>query len=211
VDAMKRGADDYIAKGRLQIDEAGDAHSRPAPAKARGENVSLRHQLDSRFGHGKHHWPIAAHEECWIWSAGGPGAVHRAAARRKRHGKELIAKVIHQLSPRGATAMVTVHCAALARLCSKASFRHEKGASPARTSAALPFEQAQGGTLFLDEIGEIDPSIQIKLLRFLGERSFERVGSNKTSARSPARHCDEQKPAGTGSKPASSGMICFSG
>src|SRR5438105_8935717 len=97
-------------------------------------------------------------------------------------GKELIAKVIHQLSPRAAQPLVTVHCAALSpTLLESELFGHEKGAfTGAHERRIGRFEQAQGGTLFLDEIGEIDASIQIKLLRFLGERTFERVGSNKT-------------------------------
>jgi DNA-binding NtrC family response regulator len=78
--------------------------------------------------------------------------------------------------------MVTVHCAALApTLLESELFGHEKGAfTGAHERRIGRFEQAQGGTLFLDEIGEIDASIQVKLLRFLGERTFERVGSNKT-------------------------------
>jgi DNA-binding NtrC family response regulator len=97
-------------------------------------------------------------------------------------GKEMVAKVIHQLSPRAQQPMVTVHCAALApTLLESELFGHEKGAfTGAHERRIGRFEQAQGGTLFLDEIGEIDASIQIKLLRFLGERTFERVGSNKT-------------------------------
>ena len=97
-------------------------------------------------------------------------------------GKELIAKVIHQLSPRARQPMVTVHCAALApTLLESELFGHEKGAFTGAYERRIGrFEQAQGGTLFLDEIGEIDASVQIKLLRFLGERTFERVGSNIT-------------------------------
>ncbi len=97
-------------------------------------------------------------------------------------GKEMVAKVIHQLSPRAQQPMVTVHCAALApTLLESELFGHEKGAfTGAHERRIGRFEQAQGGTLFLDEIGEIDASTQIKLLRFLGERTFERVGSNKT-------------------------------
>jgi len=97
-------------------------------------------------------------------------------------GKELIAKAIHQLSPRAKLPMVTVHCAALpATLLESELFGHEKGAfTGAHERRVGRFEQAQGGTLFLDEIGEIDPTLQVKLLRFLGERTFERVGSNKT-------------------------------
>jgi DNA-binding NtrC family response regulator len=97
-------------------------------------------------------------------------------------GKELIAKVIHQLSSRAQQSMVTVHCAALApTLLESELFGHEKGAFTGAFERRIGrFEQAQGGTLFLDEIGELDASTQVKLLRFLGERTFERVGSNKT-------------------------------
>jgi DNA-binding NtrC family response regulator len=97
-------------------------------------------------------------------------------------GKELVARAIHQLSPRASQPMVTVHCAALSpTLLESELFGHEKGAFTGAYERRIGrFEQAQGGTLFLDEIGEIDASVQIKLLRFLGERTFERVGSNKT-------------------------------
>jgi len=97
-------------------------------------------------------------------------------------GKELIAKALHQLSPRARQPMVTVHCAALApTLLESELFGHEKGAFTGAHERRLGrFEQAQGGTLFLDEIGEMDATLQIKLLRFLGERTFERVGSNHT-------------------------------
>jgi DNA-binding NtrC family response regulator len=97
-------------------------------------------------------------------------------------GKELIARAIHQLSPRAHAPLIIVHCAALAStLLESELFGHEKGAFTGAHERRLGrIEQAQGGTLFLDEIGEIDATIQIKLLRFLGERTFERVGSSKT-------------------------------
>jgi DNA-binding NtrC family response regulator len=78
--------------------------------------------------------------------------------------------------------MVTVHCAGLPpTLLESELFGHEKGAfTGAHERRIGRFEQAQGGTLFLDEIGEIDGPTQVKLLRFLGERTFERVGSSKT-------------------------------
>src|SRR4029079_16473878 len=97
-------------------------------------------------------------------------------------GKELVARVVHQLSPRARQPMVTVHCAALSStLLESELFGHEKGAfTGAHERRIGRVEQAQGGTLFLDEIGEIDAAVQVKLLRFLGERTFERVGSSKT-------------------------------
>ena len=78
--------------------------------------------------------------------------------------------------------MVTVHCAALSpTLLESELFGHEKGAfTGAHERRVGRFEQAEGGTLFLDEIGEIDETTQVKVLRFLGERTFERVGGNKT-------------------------------
>jgi len=97
-------------------------------------------------------------------------------------GKELLAKAIHQLSPRSGHPMVTVHCAALSpTLLESELFGHEKGAfTGAHERRVGRFEQAEGGTLFLDEIGEIDETTQVKLLRFLGERTYERVGGSKT-------------------------------
>src|SRR6185436_879028 len=84
--------------------------------------------------------------------------------------------------PRSKGPMVTVHCAALTpSLLESELFGHEKGSfTGAMERRVGRFEQAHGGTLFLDEIGELDAALQVKLLRFLGERTFERVGSNKT-------------------------------
>src|SRR5213594_2446751 len=184
VDAMKHGADDYIAKGRMQIDELEMRIARVLRQQnLETENVSLRRQLDSKFGMENIIGESPAMKAVF-------DVVHQVAPSRATvllqgesgTGKELIAKVIHQLSPRARQPMVTVHCAALApTLLESELFGHEKGAfTGAHERRMGRFEQAQGGTLFLDEIGELDASIQIKLLRFLGERSFERVGSNKT-------------------------------
>lgn len=97
-------------------------------------------------------------------------------------GKEVAAKAIHALSPRSKERFVAVHCAALSpQLLESELFGHEKGAFTGATERRIGrFEQATGGTLFLDEIGEIDPSVQVKILRVLGERTFERVGGNQT-------------------------------
>jgi DNA-binding NtrC family response regulator len=95
-------------------------------------------------------------------------------------GKEVVAHLIHHLSGRPASKMVTVHCAALSpQLLESELFGHEKGAFTGASQRRIGrFEQADGGTIFLDEIGEIDAATQIKLLRILSERSLERVGSN---------------------------------
>jgi DNA-binding NtrC family response regulator len=97
-------------------------------------------------------------------------------------GKELIAAAIHQHSPRAKGPFVKLHCAALAEsLLESELFGHERGSfTGAMTRRDGRFFQATGGTLFLDEIGEISPAVQVKLLRFLQEREFERVGGNQT-------------------------------
>lgn len=97
-------------------------------------------------------------------------------------GKELIARRIHAKSARRQGPFVRLHCAALAEsLLESELFGHEKGAfTGAATRRAGRFEEADGGTLFLDEIGEIPQSVQVKLLRFLQLKEFERVGGNDT-------------------------------
>jgi len=147
------------------------------------ENVALRQQLSAKFGLENIVAESAAMKEA-------VDMVRQVAPTRATvlllgesgTGKELMARGIHQLSPRAAHPMVSVHCAALSpTLLESELFGHEKGAfTGAHEKRIGRFEQAQGGTLFLDEIGEIDATLQVKLLRFLGERTFERVGSNKT-------------------------------
>jgi DNA-binding NtrC family response regulator len=184
VDAMKRGADDYIAKGRLQIDELEMRIARALrQQKLEVENVSLRQQLDSKFGLENIIGESPAMQEVLdVVKQVAPTRATVLLLGESGTGKELIAKAIHQLSPRAKQPMVSVHCAALsASLLESELFGHEKGAfTGAHERRVGRIEQAQGGTLFLDEIGEIDAAIQVKLLRFLGERTFERVGSNKT-------------------------------
>lgn len=97
-------------------------------------------------------------------------------------GKELIARMVHNLSRRREGSFIPVHCAALAEnLLESELFGHERGAFTGAVSARKGrFELADGGTIFLDEVGEIPPSLQVKLLRVLQEREFERVGGTKS-------------------------------
>src|ERR1043166_4808878 len=134
------------------------------------ENVSLRQQLESKFGLENIIGEAVPMQEVFdTVKQVAPARTTVLLLGESGTGKELIAKAIHQLSPRAKQPMVIVHCAALApTLLESELFGHEKGAfTGAHERRIGRFEQAQGGTLFLDEIGEIDPSIQIKLLRFL--------------------------------------------
>ncbi len=184
VEALKQGADDYLAKGRMQIDELEARIARALKFRSlESENQTLKQQLDKKFGLEN----IIGESEPMQRVMDIVRQVAPARATVLIHGesgtgKELLAKAIHQLSPRSVKPMVTVHCAALSpTLLESELFGHEKGAfTGAHERRIGRFEQAEGGTLFLDEIGEVDETTQVKLLRFLGERSFERVGGNKT-------------------------------
>ncbi len=182
--AIKLGADDYIPKARLNFDELEHRILKTLKLqKLESENVGLHQALEKKFGVEN--------------IVGESGAMHeifetvRQVAPTRRTvlitgesgtGKELIAKAIHQLSPRSKAPLVAVHCAGLpASLLESELFGHEKGAFTGAHERRLGrIEAANGGTLFLDEIGEIDATTQVKLLRFLGERTFERIGSSKT-------------------------------
>ena len=184
VEAMKKGADDYISKGRLQIDELEIRIAKALRQRSlESENVSLRQQLDKKFGLENVIGESQAMQRVFdIVRQVAPTRVTVLITGESGTGKELIARAIHQLSPRAGQPLVAVHLAGLpGTLVESELFGHEKGAfTGAHERRTGRIEQAQGGTLFLDEIGEIDATMQVKLLRFLGERTFERVGSGKT-------------------------------
>lgn len=184
VEAMKKGADDYIAKGRLQIDELEMRIARAMRSiKLEAENQNLRQQIEKKFAVNNIIGQSQAMQEVLdVVNQVAPTRATVLLLGQSGTGKELIAKAVHQASPRARQPMITVHCAALSpTLLESELFGHEKGSfTGAHERRIGRFEQAQGGTLFLDEIGEIDQTTQVKLLRFLGERTFERVGSNKT-------------------------------
>jgi DNA-binding NtrC family response regulator len=183
VQAMKQGADDYISKGRLQLDEL---EMRLAKLlRARGlerENVSLQQQLDERYGlHEIVGDSPALREVLETIKQVAPSRATILIEGESGTGKELVARAIHTLSPRAKSPFLAVHCAALSsNLLESELFGHERGAFTGAVERRQGrFESADGGTLFLDEIGEIDPSVQVKILRALETREFERVGGNR--------------------------------
>jgi len=149
----------------------------------RRENVRLRGELEDRF-----------RPENIVGSSGAMREVYRAIRQvaasdttvlirgESGTGKELVAHAIHVASPRAAGPFVKVNCAALSEgLLTSELFGDEKGAFTGAIQARKGrIEEADGGTLFLDEIGDFSPATQVKLLRVLQDRQFERVGSNET-------------------------------
>src|SRR5213075_3416999 len=183
VEAMKRGAYDFVTKP-LNLDKVELLISRAVQGrKLEQENRALRQQVDERYGL-ENIWgdSAALHEVLETIKQVAPSSANVLIEGESGTGKELAAHAIHNLSRRNKTKFVVVHCAALSpQLLESELFGHEKGAFTGAYERRIGrFEQANGGTLFLDEIGEIDATLQVKLLRVLGERTFERVGSNKT-------------------------------
>ena len=117
-------------------------------------------------------------------------------------GKDLVAKVIHYSSDRASRPFMNITCSALPEhLLESELFGHERGAfTDARMQKRGLLESADGGTVFLDEISEMVPSLQAKLLRFLEEKSFKRVGGARGHPGRRPRYCRDQPEAGRGSR-----------
>ena len=182
VEAMKHGADDYISKGERLLEDLEKKISRSLKIQTlEAENADSQRLPDDKLKDIVGESP-AMKRVFKIVNKVSPSSASVLITGESGTGKELIAKAIHQRSARAGNALVIVHCAGLSiNLMESELFGHEKGAfTGAHARRIGRFEQANGGTIFLDEIGEIDGSTQIKLLRILGERSFERVGSNRT-------------------------------
>jgi len=182
VGAMKCGAFDYITKP-FQMDELLLIVERVGRVVTlRRENQDLKETLEDKFTFGgilgsNNHMravldkiKLAAGTDSTILILGESGT-----------GKELLAHAIHQNSPRSHQPLIKVSCAALPGTLLEAElFGHEKGAfTGALRQRRGRFELAHRGTLFLDEIGEISPAIQVKLLRVLQDRQFERIGGTE--------------------------------
>jgi len=183
VSAMREGAADYLTKP-LNIDELGIVLERAIErTKLRREASQLRSQVSARYSFDN---IIGSSPEMQrVFKSVSQVAPSRATVLltgESGTGKELVAAAIHHHSPRSGGPFVKLHCAALAEtLLESELFGHDRGAyTGADRKREGRFEQANGGTLFLDEIGEISLSTQVKLLRVLQEREFERVGGNQT-------------------------------
>ncbi len=183
VEAMKQGAVDFLPKP-FSLDHLMAVVRKALEVQTlREENVQLKEELGRRYrvdnivGSGSRMQEILA-------------SVMRVAPTRATvllcgesgTGKDLIARAIHHHSPRQARPFVKINCTSIPEnLMESELFGYEKGAFTG-ANAAKPgkFEQADTGTVFLDEIGDVPTAIQVKLLRVLQEREFERLGSNKT-------------------------------
>ena len=183
VEAMKRGAYDFLPKP-VNLDRLELLLKRALAERRLGaENRRLKAQLDSKYGFENIIGASAPMQD--VFDTIRQVAPTRATVLIQGEsgtGKELVARALHQCSPRAQGPFVPVHCAALApTLLESELFGHEKGAFTGAVERRRGrFEMADGGTLFLDEIGEIDPALQVKILRVLEERKFERVGGTET-------------------------------
>jgi DNA-binding NtrC family response regulator len=182
VEAMQSGAFDYITKP-FDLKNVDIAIKRALDvSRLQEENVRLKKELKKKFGYHKiigNSPPIQnvtkfiekiADTDSTVLITGESGT-----------GKELVAKTIHYNSSRSRKSFVPLNCAAIPKdILESELFGHEKGAFTGAINTRLGrFEMAHNGTLFLDEIGELAPSLQVKLLRVLQEKEFERVGGIK--------------------------------
>ena len=190
VEAMKAGVADFLTKPfspdelTLKVQKVLD--SRAAAAENRRlaeENELLRSAVEEAGGSGRLVGESAAMREVFrTIEQVAPTDASVLITGESGTGKELVARAIHDNSLRSDRPFVKVSCAALSEsLLESELFGHEKGAFTGSIKARRGrFELADGGSLFLDEIGEVSPAVQVKLLRVLQEREFERVGGEKT-------------------------------
>ncbi len=181
VEAMKSGAYDFLTKP-VNLDHLDLLLQRALRSRdMESENLQLRQELDDKFGMesllGTSPSMMALFDTI---RQAAPTQATVLVHGESGTGKELVAHALHRLSTRAKGPFVAVHCAALSsNLLESELFGHEKGAfTGALARRRGRFEMADGGTMFLDEISEIDASVQVKLLRVLEERAFERVGGD---------------------------------
>ncbi|HTM03264.1 MAG TPA: sigma-54 dependent transcriptional regulator [Vicinamibacterales bacterium] len=183
VEAMQRGASDFIAKP-FQFDEL--AHKLQKALEQRrltSENAYLRSQLEERYQFGGilgRSRPMQALFQLLETVARSNSTI--LVTGETGTGKEVVARAIHHNSPRRSHRFVALNCSAIPETLLEAElFGHVRGAFTGAVGARQGrFEQAHRGTLFLDEVGTMSPQLQMKLLRALQEREFERIGDNQT-------------------------------
>ena len=183
VEAMKRGAADFVTKPfeldalRIKVRDKLEKGELQIEVERLRDEVEDRQQFAGMVGRSESMRTIfrtverIAKAKATVLVTGESGT-----------GKELVARAIHDHSPRAEGPFIVVNCGAIpTSLIESELFGHEKGAFTGATERRIGrFEAADGGTLFLDEIGELDASVQVKLLRVLQDRSFERVGSSQS-------------------------------
>jgi two-component system response regulator HydG len=183
VQAMQKGAEHYLTKP-VQTDELLVVIDRALERRSlEHEATQLRTRLKERLSFGSIIGSSPAMQAVFdVIEQVAPTKASVLITGESGTGKELVAQAVHQNGPRSKAPFIKLHCAALAETILESElFGHEKGAFTGAVGRREGrFKQADGGTLFLDEIGEISPAIQVKLLRFLQERTFERVGGNET-------------------------------
>jgi Nif-specific regulatory protein len=183
VKAIKAGAYDYVAKP-IDLDQLVVLVERVAERRNLiRENNELREQLIERYKFDEIASTSHAMEEVLNLAGRVAGSNATVLLRGESGtGKELIAKAVHYHSPRANQPFIKVNCAALPEtLLESELFGHEKGAFTGAAAKRIGrFEAADKGTIFLDEIGDIAPGVQVKLLRVLQEKEFERLGGNQT-------------------------------
>ncbi len=194
VEAMKAGATDFLLKP-FSLDHLMQVvHKALEMRELRDENRLLKQELGRRYEFDNIIGRSEAMQEIFATiERVGPTRATVLLAGESGVGKDLIARAIHFHSPRRDRPLVKINCTAIPEnLMESELFGYEKGAfTGAQTSKPGKFEQADTGTVFLDEIGDVPAAIQVKLLRVLQEREFERLGSNAT------RHIDVRVVAAT--------------
>src|SRR5712675_301158 len=183
VDAMKAGATDYVLKPFSLAEMRMVVHKELDVSRLREENRSLRQALGEKYSHPNIVARSAKMQEVLaIVERVAPTNSTVLLGGESGVGKDLIARAIHEKSRRASGPFVKINSTAIPEnLLESELFGYEKGAfTGANTSKPGKFELADTGTVFLDEIGDVPATIQVKLLRILQEREFERLGSNKT-------------------------------
>jgi len=183
VEAMKAGAFDFLPKPFSMDHLMAVVHKALEVRSLRDENRKLREELVRRYSFENIIGRSPAMQEIFATiERVAPTRATVLIAGESGTGKDLIARAIHYHSPRRDRPFVKINCTAIPEnLMESELFGYEKGAfTGAAASKPGRFELADTGTVFLDEIGDVPPNIQVKLLRVLQEREFERLGSNRT-------------------------------